>query len=199
MRRSFDWYGLTLPAVLLVGAVLAVYGALGGGSAWSFAGGIMLVVGAIAAPFWAIALVRARRALAAARRDPGADAPGAVVFAAEPVSDRPARIAGLKPVAGVLADRTGIRLLPAGSGPSWSADWSGVASIKVEDVRSLGARIPLLVLESPDGQRTVLRMLHDYGWQASIADVDRAFGLLRALRRRALTTGAATTADAPTD
>jgi len=178
-RRGFDWYGLTLPGVLVAGAVSLGVGAAGGGEGFTAAGWILLAVGAVALPFWAIAFVRARTLLGRARHRPG------VRFVGSSLEGRRAMFAGFGRLCVVIADDDGVRSLRGRPlVEEWFAPWADIEGIGMGDTRVGRNLAPTIDIETATAGRVGFRVLHENGWQASFKYAQRLLGELRGIRPR---------------
>ncbi len=176
MRRGFDWYGLAVPVVILVGAGSIGISLLGNGEAFWVVGWILLGVGVLALPFWLSALIRSRVLLARAKREPGE-----VRFVGALIAQRWTLFLGLARVVAVVADKQGIRLLQGNPFTELeSVPWADVGLLAVNDYRVGRTLVPTMEIGN-----TVIRILHDNGWTASFRYADAILAELVALRRRA--------------
>ena len=176
MRRGFDWYGLALPAILVVGAASVGISLLGNGEAFAVVGWILLGVGVLALPFWLSALIRSRMLLARAKREPGD-----VRFVGALLAQRWTLFLGLARLVAVVADKRGIRLLHGNPlAELENVPWTDVGLLAVGDYRVGRTLVPTMEIGN-----TVIRILHDNGWTASFRYADAILAELVALRRRA--------------
>lgn len=176
MKRTFDWYGLTLPVVLVVGLACLGISLLGNGTGFAVVGWLLVGVAVIAAPLWVVAFVRARRAWSNAASQ-SAD----TRFLASVVSDDGrSRSKGLVVV---LADRQGVRIVrgPA-SEVQWSARWSELGDPTGGSIRPARTEFPTIAFDRAVGDSRVLAVINPNGWPASFATADALLAELRRLR-----------------
>lgn len=178
MKRRFDWYGLTLPVVLVVGLACLGISLLGNATGFAVVGWILVGVAILAAPFWIVSFVRARGAWSQA-----AAQSAEVRFLASIVSDD-GRSRGRGLVVG-LADRDGVRVVQGRTSEvRWSARWSELGDPVRGSIRPARTEFPTIAFDRGPGDSCVLAIYNPNGWPASFAFADDLQAELRRLHAR---------------
>lgn len=163
VRRRFDWYGLTLPGILVAGLACLGIAALGNATGFLVVGWIFVGMAVLVAPVWIFLLVRTRTALRRVAFDPAE-----VRFIGSLLGDD-GKVRGRDYVV-TLADANGVRVV--GGDPTqvhWSARWSEVGAPTRGSVRSGRTEFPTIAFDRAAGDTCVVSVIHPNGWPASLA------------------------------